>query len=109
MDFWSREVQMYCCDGFANLISCAGQRGHAIIAVETTVGQVRFLLQSRGLAFGDESKIVPVPVDVKVNISAEIGLRYCPSCGFNLEDLVRQNLSYFHDLAKQHKRFLPSI
>jgi hypothetical protein len=100
---------MYCCTGFRNLLSCVGERGHAVIACEVSPGQVRFLLQSRGLAFGDEKKWKPVPIDVKINVSAEIGLQFCPFCGRKLEELVHESPEFFNNLAKEHAKFLTSM
>ena len=98
---------MYCCSGFRNLLSCAGARGHAILACQVSAGDVGFLLQSRGLAFGDEVKLRPVDIDVKINISAEIGLRFCPFCGRNLEELVHEHPDFYVKMAKDHAKLVP--
>ena len=100
---------MYCCTGFANLVSCAGERGLAILACEISPGQVAFFFQSRGLAFGDEKKWKPVPVELKINVSSEVGLRYCPFCSRKLEELVQESPDSFKELAERHKQFLASM
>lgn len=100
---------MYCCTGFENLITCAGDRGNSAVAWHNENHELRFFLQSRGMAFGDETKVTPVDIDVKINISAETGMRYCPFCGRCLEELTRQHHSDFVGLAKQHEKYLASM
>ncbi len=100
---------MHCCTGFENLISCAGERGHAILACKISSGAVKFLLQSRGVAFVDEQKLKPIPIDVKINISAEVGLQFCPTCGRNLDELVQEAPDYFSKLAEDHAKYLASM
>ena len=100
---------MYCCTGFRNLLSCAGERGHAILACEVSPEHVRLFLQSRGLAFGDEGKWKPVAIDVKINVSAEIGLQFCPFCGRKLDELIQEDPSFFENLAKEHAKFLATM
>lgn len=97
---------MYCCDGFRNYLSCAGERGLAILACDTLSRHVGFLFQSRGLALGDERKWKPVPIDVMINVSAETGFRFCPFCGRNLDELVQESPEFFKELAVVHKKFL---
>jgi hypothetical protein len=100
---------MYCCTGFRNFLSCAGERGHAILAYQLSPKNVKFFLQSRGLAFGDERQWKPVAVDVMINISAEIGIQYCPFCGQHLDELVQKDLNFFETLANSHAKFLASM
>jgi hypothetical protein len=97
---------VYCCPGFRNLLSCAGERGHAILARVWHTGSIGFLLQSRDSACDDEAKLKAVSIDVKINISAEIGLRFWPFCGRRLEELVREDPGFFINLAQVHARYL---
>lgn len=102
-------MSMFCCTGFANLVSCAGDRGNAIVAWLDHNQEPRFFLQSRALPFGDEKKIVPIDIDVKINVSAEVGIRHCPFCGKLLNELANENLSFFVELAEQHEQYLASM
>ena len=97
---------MYCCNGFRNFVSCAGERGLAILVTEMHSGHIGFFVQSRGIAVCDEVNIKPIPIDIKINVSAEIGLRYCPTCGRNLADLVEDFPDHFKELAKEHDKFI---
>jgi hypothetical protein len=100
----------FCCEGFENFIASAGEPGIAVL-VRKTPERIRFLLQSRGIPFEDESKIRPrhdAP-DIKINVSSESGLQYCPICGHNLEKLVKASPTVFEQLAEKHKRFLPAV
>jgi hypothetical protein len=98
-----------CCHGFQNLLSCVGDRGHAVVVSVGSNGEVRFHLQSRGVSLEDQSKLRPADVDVKINLSAEIGMRYCPFCGQLLEELVHKNREFFFDLARQHLKYLAPV
>jgi len=100
---------MFCCDGFRNAVSLAGERGLAILACEQSSGNTGFVLQSRGVAFEDEAKLKPAAVDVQINIDAVTGLRFCPFCGRKLTALVQESPDFFKGLATEHKRFLVSM
>jgi hypothetical protein len=99
---------MFCCLGFRNFVSFAGERGPAILAHEYSSGLIRFVLQSRGVAFHDEGKLKPIPIDIIINVSTIMGLRFCPFCGRNLETLVHDSPDFFKELAREHKKFLAS-
>jgi hypothetical protein len=60
------------------------------------------------VAFEDEGKLQPAPIDLKINIACSSGLRFCPFCGRRLEELIRESPEFFCDLAEAHKRFLAS-
>jgi hypothetical protein len=48
---------MYCCDGFKNLISNAGQRGISALVINKPPGRFRFNLQSRAVTKEDEVRL----------------------------------------------------
>lgn len=100
---------MFCCSGFENLVSCAGDRGNAIVAWLNHNGEPRFFIQSRGFSFGDEEKLSGIDIEVKINVSAEIGIRHCPFCGKQLQEMANENLPYFVDLAEKHEMYLASM
>ncbi len=99
----------YCCTGFRNMLACAGERGNAIVVWVDSAGELRFLHQSRGVAFEDEPRLKPAEMDVVINISAEVGMRYCPTCGRLLEELVAEHRDFYANLAKEHEKFLASM
>jgi hypothetical protein len=98
-----------CCTGLRNLIACAGQRGLAAVAWIDSSGECRLLLQSRGVSLDDQAKLRPAEIDVNINLSAELGMRYCPFCGRLFEELIHANREFFHALAKEHKQFLKAM
>jgi len=97
--------KIFCCPGFEALISNAGKRGVAVIVVWRKPGGLKFLLQSRGIAHDDEALFKPMPLPLYINISSTVGLRYCPSCGKRLQELVDSAPEEFTELAKIHKDF----
>lgn len=96
----------FCCLGLQNLISDAGQRGIAAIVVQTADG-IRFRLQSRGVAFEDETRMrsIFVASDINFNLACETGLQFCPFCGTRLQDLVIANGRAFNRLAREQEKF----
>lgn len=92
---------MYCCAGLENLVGNAGERGIAVL-VRVTKDGIRFVLQSRGVAHEDEGKLQPMPLDINVNISCNVGLRYCPFCGRRLAELVESDPKSFNELLDDH-------
>jgi hypothetical protein len=99
---------MYCCDGFRNLVSLAGERGLAILARVQSSGEIGFVFQSRGVAFSDVGKLRPASIDVTINIEAVTGMRFCSACGRRLEDLVKESPEFFRELAELHQKILAS-
>jgi hypothetical protein len=98
--------KIFCCAGFQHRVEAAGQRGIAVLVHKTSSG-IMFLFQSRGIAFEDTSKIGPMPgtPDIKINISCEAGLQYCPWCGRLLQELIEVSPKAFDELAEKHKMF----
>ena|SRR6266516_3175506 len=97
-------MEKMCCAGFKNLLDNAGQRGVAALAQHTNEG-VGFLLQSRGVAYEDEPKLKPEPIDLIINIACTSGLRFCPACGRRLKEFADAWSEYFEQLAKEHEKF----
>ena len=102
--------KIFCCSGFQHRVADAGQRGIAVLVVNTSQG-IRFRLQSRGIAFEDESKICPMPgaADMRINVSCEMGLQHCPFCGHKLQDLVKASPKAFDELVEKHKQFYAEL
>ena len=92
---------MYCCEGFAHRIAAAGSRGLAVLVHNESEG-LSFFLQSRGVAFADQSRLRPAAGDLTINIAADVGMLYCPWCGRRLEDLIAASPQRFRKLAEQH-------
>jgi len=98
--------EIFCCSGFQHSVEAAGQRGLAVLAHKTSSG-IMFLFQSRGIAFEDVKKVGPNPsaTDIKINVSFETGLQYCPWCGRRLQELIEISPEAFVELAEKHKKF----
>jgi len=101
-----REDLMFCCPGFEHRVANAGQRGLGILIERTGTG-FAFLLQSRGIAHEDESKVGPTAgaPDMLINIACQTGMAYCPWCGRRLEDLAVSAPVGFVALARKHEGF----
>jgi len=98
-------MNTFCCQGFQNLISNAGKRGLAAIVVRRPLARLDFLLQGRGVAYEDEASLGPNhPLPVRLTISANLGLQYCPFCGYRLQKLIEKSPEPFEALAKEHQK-----
>jgi hypothetical protein len=99
--------KMFCCAPLQNHVTAAGSRGLAVLVRKTPEG-IRFLLQSRGVAFEDVGKLRPMPgsPDLKINIVCDTGLQFCPWCGQRLQELVKIAPEGYDDLAEAHKPLL---
>ena len=93
---------MFCCAGFKTHIERAGERGISILVRRDSSG-LAFELQSRGVGFEDQSKLRPMPIDITINISCSVGMRYCPWCGDPLKKMLEQNAEFFESLAEKHE------
>lgn len=98
-----------CCDGFTNALNSAGGRGLAVVTCERPDGQIHFLFQSRGIAFDDQHKMHPIATNIVINESSETGLRFCPWCGQELNELVHRFPEYYRQLSTDHKKFVSSM
>lgn len=98
---------MLCCDAFENLIRSAGGRGLAVLVRSTDDG-IKFALQMRAIAFADERALPKGTMAVgpqNLALSGSMVIRYCPSCGKRLDELVTTNAELFVELAAKHSRF----
>ena len=100
---------MICCNGLQNLIDCAGQRGLSVI-VYTHGTEIGFLLQSRGVNFDERNHLEEIAgfshYNLLLNLVSDVGFRFCPFCGKELQIFAKTSRTNFDNLAKQHKRFL---
>jgi hypothetical protein len=103
---------MYCCHGLQNDVGNAGQRGISILVFKVPdKDELWFVLQSRGVAFEDEGKLGPIPAEsaafpYRINISTCGVIKYCPTCGHRLQDLVETSTENFFRMAEEHRRYL---
>jgi len=98
---------MLCCHAFDNLILNAGERGFAVLVSENKDG-VKFSLQMRAVSFADEGNLPkgPLPtMPTHLTLSGSMRIRYCPSCGKRLDDLVTADTKSFKELAGKHAPF----
>lgn len=96
-----------CCNAFINLINNAGDRGFSVLVSEDKEG-VMFAVQMRSVSFIDEKNLPkgPWPTTLtNLTLSGSMRIRYCPSCGKLLNDLVVSDPKYFQELAAKHKVF----
>jgi hypothetical protein len=97
---------MLCCDRLQNRIDAAGKRGIAIVVRQTPEFFI-FYVQSRAVAFGEESSL-PQQIEQTINLICSVGILYCPWCGERLDDVVEAYSAEIADIAKQHERFVPT-
>jgi hypothetical protein len=84
----------------------ADARGASVV-VKESAGVLFFLIQSRGVAFIDEERVLKGNIfGASINISTTIGIRFCPFCGTRLEGLIGRSPDLFRSLAQRHRLFL---
>ena len=71
----------FCCDAFASNFEMAGSRGFGIFSVQFEKDQVAFIVQCRATEAGTEAPISNSPI----SLISEMHIRYCPSCGKQLD------------------------
>lgn len=103
-----------CCSWFNEMLSNAGKKGHAIIGVHDMDGIGRmFFLQFRALDF-EKTKMggrilshAGLPAGQEsLAVAGRIPIKYCPSCGVRLDDLINNNIEQFDSLARVNQYLL---
>jgi hypothetical protein len=94
---------MYCCPGFSNLITNAGQRGFGAVLVKKRGGKgLYFQLQAR---IADAEEVLAVFADrpraSNYTLACATGLTYCPWCGQKLDEVI-DRLPDAADLLRRH-------
>lgn len=79
----------WCCPAFAGWYDHSGQRGIAILVGRDSTGEPEFLMQYRAVNEGEEMSFNP---EVVASTVIEVGLRYCPWCGRNLDKWYGKNV-----------------
>jgi hypothetical protein len=97
---------MFCCNTLENLVRNIGDRGFAVLVCDTDAG-FRFALQMRAVTARDEATMrehkQPCPLlPEHLTLSGSMRIRYCPSCGKRLDELVASNPILFARLATEH-------
>jgi hypothetical protein len=92
----------FCCQGFKGLLNRAGQRGPSVIVVEKSSDQLKFRLQSRGIAYEDLEGFKKIIIPIEVNIWTTETIAYCPYCGSCLQELFEAAPKEYTDLAAKH-------
>jgi hypothetical protein len=61
-------------------------------------------LQSRGVAYDDEDKLGPMPIDLNINVASSVGFQYCPWCGKPVQKKIESNREFFTELARKPEK-----
>jgi hypothetical protein len=93
---------MFCCIGLENLAASVRERGIAVV-IRRTQTQIEFALQSRTVDVEDESKLRPLPIDLTINITCSMQIRYCPCCGYDLQKLAADFPEFFANIAAEQQ------
>jgi hypothetical protein len=97
------------CAGFEAMLDAAGSRGLSVIATEE-FGDRGFRLQARAC----DAAAIPAVVkwlsserrgESNIALVAQTGIRYCPSCGADLEKLINYWPKEFAALLEKHRQF----
>ncbi|MBN1207284.1 MAG: hypothetical protein JXB05_20535 [Myxococcaceae bacterium] len=97
-----------CCGGFEGLLDAAGQRGLSVIAAEEA-GQRGFRLQARACDAADIPMLAKRLAGEReglsnVSLAAQTGMRYCPFCGTELDQLIGRRVEEFGVLLEKHRQ-----
>lgn len=95
---------MYCCHVFENLINSAGDSGLAILVARLN-GEIFFVLQMRAMSYSDSKtcdEIKIVPDDKHILLTQSMIIRYCPSCGKQLANIVSAHSEELEKLVLEH-------
>lgn len=100
---------MLCCAGFEAMLDAAGQRGLSVVAIEE-FGDRGFRLQARACDAADIPAVVKLLSSKRgeggnIALVAQTGIRYCPSCGADLEKLINHWPEEFAALLEKHRQF----
>lgn len=98
-----------CCDTFDYYLSRAGSDEFAVVARKC--GDLRgFFVQFRICAREQEPLLQNLPRDGDLprplHIGGQVGIQFCPFCGFDLESCIKENLEWFDRLAEGHQEFV---
>src|SRR5436190_16797840 len=77
----------WCCLGFCANFHAAGRRGAAVIVARDSTCRPMFVLQFRSVDPEVESQLPCNPIPI--TLCMDVGLRFCPWCGANLEETYR--------------------
>ena len=82
-----KEDVKWCCAGFHGNYDRAGQRGMGILVGTDYQGRPEFTLQSRAIDKEHEQSVKPTIASLQpsIVIVVDVGMRYCPWCGRDLE------------------------
>ena len=72
----------WCCPGFEDFYTNAGQRGAAVLVGYNSIGESEFTMQYRAVDEGNEQSINSESL---ISPVVDVGMRYCPWCGQNLD------------------------
>lgn len=100
---------MFCCEVFRGLTEAVGQSGFSVVARDD--GGLRyFCLQARTFDQSQRAKMNNVPRDCNLPrpflVEMQIGIQYCPFCGFSLQALISEHSEEFDRLVIRDKSFL---
>jgi hypothetical protein len=95
---------MFCCEAFSEMIDNAGKRGLGIVPFKG-LGLSYFCLQSRACDQEELASLQPGRSGVSLRLAEQMGIRYCPSCGVNLEKWIHKNQNHFDELWNELKDY----
>jgi hypothetical protein len=89
-------VMKWCCPGFKGNYDEAGQRGMGVLIGRNYEGRPEFTLQFRAVGKGNEQFISSSNERIPFSLVVDIGVRYCPWCGRDLEKWYAELVDDFY-------------
>jgi hypothetical protein len=88
----------WCCLGFEGNYEMFGQRGLSVLAQKEDLGiqKPAFFMQVRAVSAEDQSRLQGLPSDIPFSLVTQIGIRFCPWCGKNLQRFYGKAIDSLH-------------
>lgn len=83
----------WCCSTFAGWYDQAGRRGFAVLIGRDSTNAAEFLMQYRAV---DEGEALSFNSEALVSSIVEVGMRFCPWCGRDLEKWYGKHADALH-------------
>jgi hypothetical protein len=96
-----------CCDALTEMLENAGKRGLSVVPLHWD-DIFYFCIQARACNYEDEKDLIKIRTEnsLKINMSFQTGIKYCPFCGMKLANWIEENKQNFLNNTGKYKKYL---